>query len=250
MASLNTGVTLRQFRREALKSRAKLVVLEGLAAISPVFRQELAARRNRRRIWVEKLRRQFLTLQEFEATLATLTRDDVCIDCGANVGNVTRMLAETGATVHAFEPDPWSFGQLKARFGDTSNVVLHNKAVGVEAGRLYLRRSDKFDRDPANYSAATRITTEAEGASGVVDVIDFVAFLTGCAPRVSIVKIDIEGAELDLLERLFATPHLNRIGLLVVETHEQFGPEVQRRTERLRSLVPADTTARVSFDWV
>ena len=45
---------------------------------------------------------------------AALGPGDVCIDLGANIGEVTVPLAETGATVHAFAPDHDTFAQLKS----------------------------------------------------------------------------------------------------------------------------------------
>ncbi|MEM1351990.1 MAG: FkbM family methyltransferase, partial [Pseudomonadota bacterium] len=66
---------------------------------------------------------------------------DVVIDCGANIGDVAEPLAETGATVLAYEPDPYAFGRLEARLGERSNVKLHNAAVGVEAGTVRLMRA-------------------------------------------------------------------------------------------------------------
>ena len=41
-----------------------------------------------------------------------LTPEDTVVDCGANVGDVAEPLAETGAALHAFEPDPFAFGKL------------------------------------------------------------------------------------------------------------------------------------------
>ena len=50
-----------------------------------------------------------------QAVRAGIEGCDVVFDCGANVGDVTAPLAATGATVHAFEPDPFAFGQLSRR---------------------------------------------------------------------------------------------------------------------------------------
>src|SRR5437773_5485414 len=58
-----------------------------------------------------------------------LNKDSIVSDCGANVGNITKKFAATGATVHAFEPDPLAFGILKKRFQFFPNVILHNQGV-------------------------------------------------------------------------------------------------------------------------
>ena len=50
-----------------------------------------------------------------QGILSMLKPGDLVLDCGANVGAVTGPLAETGATVHAFEPDPFAFEKLKKK---------------------------------------------------------------------------------------------------------------------------------------
>ena len=86
-----------------------------------------------------------------------LTDKDVVLDCGADVGEVTKVLAETGATVHAFEPDPYAFGQLKKRTADLPNVVRHNAALGVRAGTIKLMRADNFDDNPKGASVKSTV---------------------------------------------------------------------------------------------
>lgn len=41
-----------------------------------------------------------------------LHHGDFAIDCGANVGEVTRKMAKNGAMVYAFEPNPHAFAQM------------------------------------------------------------------------------------------------------------------------------------------
>src|ERR1041385_8565336 len=55
-----------------------------------------------------QLKRRFTSRSAplFEAWVARLGPGDIAIDLGAHVGTITERLARTGATVHAFEPDP------------------------------------------------------------------------------------------------------------------------------------------------
>src|SRR5262245_51819241 len=54
---------------------------------------------------------------------------DVMIDCGANVGDVTSLLARSGATIYAFEPNPLCFAILSNRFKAMSMVHCFNQGV-------------------------------------------------------------------------------------------------------------------------
>ena len=75
-----------------------------------------------------------------DGILALLRPGDVVIDCGANVGEVSARLVATGATVIAFEPDPYAFEKLSERVAGCDNVTLHQQAVSTEAGTLRLMR--------------------------------------------------------------------------------------------------------------
>ncbi len=58
----------------------------------------------------------------FDAALARLGLGDHCLDLGANVGSFTARMAETGATVHAFEPDRAAFEALSKCVEGMDNV--------------------------------------------------------------------------------------------------------------------------------
>ena len=106
--------------------------------------------------------------------------DDIAVDCGANVGDVTQLLAETGATVHAIEPDPVAFNQLSDRFINRSNVILHNFAVGVIDDELPLYTAKNRDQSSTEGSASTTLFNESYRVSNMpmakVQVVDFVKF--------------------------------------------------------------------------
>ena len=80
--------------------------------------------------------------------------------------------------------------------------------------------------------------------------VDFLAFLAGLDGRVGILKIDIEGAEFDLLEALFDRPHLlARMDCIFAETHERFSPEFVPRVTRLRERARRIDSPRINLYW-
>jgi len=93
--------------------------------------------------------------QEFESVLEGLTPDDIVIDCGANFGKYTVLMAATGATVHAFEPDPEAFAELSKAAAKLTNVTLWNAAVGLRDGEFPLYRSTKFVPNSPQYTASS-----------------------------------------------------------------------------------------------
>ena len=195
-----------------------------------------------------------------QGILSMLRPGDVVLDCGANVGAVTGPLAETGATVHAFEPDPFAFAKLSERVAGMDNVVLHNAAVGVAAGSVRLMRAANFDDNPMSGSVKSTIITggrnidETDGATISVTMIalpDLLREIAAKTGEVAFLKMDIEGAELDLLEHMQTHGLFDLVLFTVAETHENKFRYLRPRFAALRAAV-ADTypVTRVNLDWI
>ena len=195
-----------------------------------------------------------------QGILSMLRPGDVVLDCGANVGAVTGTLAETGATVHAFEPDPFAFAKLSERVAGMDNVVLHNAAVGVAAGSVRLMRAANFDDNPMSGSVKSTIITggrnmdETDGATISVTMIalpDLLREIAAKTGEVAFLKMDIEGDELDLLEHMQTHGLFDLVRLTVAETHENKFRDLRPRFAALRAAV-ADTypVTRVNLDWI
>jgi FkbM family methyltransferase len=177
----------------------------------------------------------------------------VCIDLGANLGQHTRTMASHAGKVYAFEPDPWTAAELRARLADLSNVEVIEAAAGIEDGTFPLYRTAAFDTDRVEQSQSSSLMSEKrnidKSSSVDVRVVDFPAFLGELDNDIAIIKMDIEGAEVPLLEALFDHPVKNRIGHLFVETHESRIPALFGRTEALRARAAEMTRPRVNMDW-
>lgn len=137
----------------------------------------------------------------------------LCIfDVGANVGNYTALALEVLGSVqpdiHCFEPSPTAFATLASRFGNRAGVhlnqfafgrtaetrVLHSDAAGSGLASLTQRRLDHVGLTHAHTDTVSVRTIDEYCADQRIDVID-------------LLKIDVEGHELDVLEggrRLFS----------------------------------------------
>lgn len=214
---------------------------------------------------ISKLRRRSAKLQReawagglLDGVTAMLRPGDVVLDCGANLGEITAKLAQSPATVHAFEPDPDCFAHLQARFAGAANVVLHNAAVGATAGRLTLFKGTSSSGSLEDSSVKNTLISGGRGVdegNGIpVDVLDLPAFIAGLLDEgrhIAFVKLDIEGAELELLHKLHADGLLSRFGLTVAETHEKKFRHLQDDFAALRSMVAAHYQPNhVNLEWI
>lgn len=195
-----------------------------------------------------------------QGILSMLQPGDVVIDCGANLGTITGPMAETGAHVHAFEPDPYSFARLTDLFADRPNITLHNAAVGVAEGTIRLMRAANWDDDPDMASVKSTIITggrniaEVSGEGIDVALIDFPRFLNGLIAlhgSIAFLKMDIAGAELELLEEMDRQHLFANIRLTVAETHERKFKDLRPRFEALRAQITAThPITKVNLDWI
>lgn len=187
----------------------------------------------------------------FHEALEGLSKGDICIDCGANVGEISKKFADRGARTYSFEPDPWSFQKLTANLQGHADVHLFNKAVGLRPGSIEFYRDAAFTEQPDLHSLASSIYPRAdrEQISVRVEVEDLVAFIRSLDAPVKILKMDVEGAEVDLLEALIDEGIAAGIGHIFVETHELQFAELLDGTARLRRTVREKGLSHINLDW-
>jgi FkbM family methyltransferase len=190
----------------------------------------------------------------FAERVARLGQGDVVIDLGANYGSITRQLAASGAVVHAFEPDPDTFARLSAAVAGLPNVRLHAAAASDQDGEAPIfrargagRSSEALSEGSTLLSAGRNVSDTAAAMTPTIDIARFVASL---GQRVAIVKMDIEGSEIPVLNHLFDTGAATLIDAIFVETHERKFRELTDDYRRLRARVarrsgPPD----VNLDW-
>ncbi|MDB6155087.1 MAG: hypothetical protein JWL90_3540 [Chthoniobacteraceae bacterium] len=184
---------------------------------------------------------------------AGLKAGDVAIDCGANVGDMTALMAATGATVYAFEPNPAAFGVLSARFKNATNVHCLNQAVLDRKETVRLFEHVRANEDPVYWSNGSSILefkgNVDKGRWAEVEAIDLAEFIRSLKQRVGVLKIDIEGAECAVLERLIGQNLHELVDLILVETHDHKIAELRSRTDALRALIASRGLGHIRLDW-
>lgn len=133
--------------------------------------------------------------------------DSLIVDIGANIGNHTVYFSRTvGARVAAFEPEPHNVLclEVNARLNEVRDrVTIHRCALGAAAGEVSLTMS--IDSNYGSFSAVGPQRPDAAGiaaeASRVpVRRLDQVLDAHHPNHAVSLMKIDVEGMELDVLK--------------------------------------------------
>lgn len=118
-------------------------------------------------------------------------------DVGANIGAYTLIASEQAAAqVTAFEPHPRTFEELAANVSRNrrTNVTLVASAVGAHDGPVHLRDGDR--------SATNRIVTALTPGAVAVPCVRLDSYCARTGVRPDVVKIDVEGAESDVVAGL------------------------------------------------
>jgi FkbM family methyltransferase len=146
-------------------------------------------------------------------------REPLCIlDVGANKGQFASMilsrLHDLPLTLHCFEPGSHAFEALKQAHGGDPRVVLNNVALGSEKGSRTLYFDAPGSVLASVYKRRLDFRNIAFDESETVDVATLDAYCEAM-PRVHLLKLDVEGHEMDVL--LGATATLERCDMVSFE---------------------------------
>lgn len=181
---------------------------------------------------------------EEQALIAKLLNpSDTFYDIGANVGFysvIAARLVGPHGHVYAFEPFAPSanIARSNARRNGFENVTVVEAAVMAGEGSVYLRTSP--DRESTHYS----VTANASGEGVHVPAVSIDTY----APRhrlraPNLVKIDVEGGELDALSGMLLTLKRHR-PIVICEIHWTTVEFVRFFDEHLRELGYTAVTLR------
>ncbi|MBF9038848.1 FkbM family methyltransferase [Rhodobacterales bacterium LSUCC0246] len=202
-----------------------------------------------------KLKRRLQAKAEllFQRELNALSASDLVLDLGANIGDLTELFALKGCEVHAFEPEPETFKLLKQRFETYPKVHLHNAAVGIEEGEAELVVPSSFRENPRSASKASSITLDRYNSPNAirhnVRVVNIIDFISKCPRRPKLIKFDIEGAELDILEKFQAENVLSQETMVFVETHERLERKQLPRVKFLQEWARNQAEPYINLFW-
>lgn len=138
------------------------------------------------------------------------------VDAGAHIGLSSVFFASKypKATVVAIEPEPSNFAML------LENTKTYSNVEPVQAG-LWGSKVSLRIVDPAAGSWGFRVSEEPDGEGIPAVVIQDILTEFGVS-RIDILKMDIEGAELEVLTN--AQSWMDAVGTLIIELHDRFRP--------------------------
>ncbi|MGI9310051.1 MAG: FkbM family methyltransferase [bacterium] len=165
-----------------------------------------------------------------------LRDDSVYLDIGAWIGPTVLFAAARCRMVYCVEPDPIAYQRLLAnlRMNGVANVRSFHGALAARGGAVRIASEGGFGRSVTRVEV--RAPSGVRGDHATVLAMDLRALLDlwGIA-RIDVLKIDIEGAEFDLMPSLMELttrikPHIH------LSLHAPFFPRSERR-DKLAAVV-------------
>jgi len=161
-----------------------------------------------------------------------LDNQRVVLDIGANVGLWTKYILSKGAgKVYCFEPNLKAIDHLKNTLKEDINTQIVEKAVYKEKATL------QFHVDDSNSLISSLIPEPGKSPSYDVDAITLedAINLTG-HQNIDLVKIDIEGAEFEIIENL-QQEIADRIDSFLIEFHDFYFDNGMHKVDALEQKI-------------
>jgi FkbM family methyltransferase len=175
------------------------------------------------------------TVGRRDVDIALTAPPRLIIDAGANIGCSSLWFANRwpNARILAIEPDTDNCRIFRLNCSAYPNITLIQGAVWSHSRSLRIS-------NPETNSCSFQMT-EQQSARATTSVRGYtIAELLNVAntDRISLLKVDIEGAEIELLTH--ASPWIHRVDNMMIETHDRFRPGCTTALAKAVAHLPAN----------
>lgn len=161
--------------------------------------------RHARRAYQLIMNREYAAQRDRLASLlrSFVRRGDLVFDIGAAQGDYTEVLLRLGAHVIAVEPTPMLADRIRTRYP----VIVEQAAVGAAAGRMPFHLGVNPRHSTLSTSWLEKAPTQGRWTEKTIEVaVTTIAELTERYGHPAFIKIDVEGAEADVLRGAASLP--------------------------------------------
>jgi FkbM family methyltransferase len=148
-----------------------------------------------------------------------LNTESIFFDVGGFKGDYTeKILKQYNCKSFVFEPHKEYFEEIKRRYSKNENVRVFNYGLGAATEELFLIDSND----------GSKVTSKKTEIKIVIkDVVEVIQELG--IKKIDLLKLNIEGSEYDLLDRLINSQEIKIIDKLKIQFHENIPNYIIRR---------------------
>jgi len=169
-----------------------------------------------------------------------LTPNDLVLDLGGYQGQwASDIFARYLCRIEVFEPVPEFAERIQERFKCNDRVIVNRFALGGSSRKDVIKVS-------ADGSSMFGIADDVRTIE-VIDIADWLVQKN--ITSVELMKVNVEGAEYELLERLLGTGQIRMIKHLQVQFHD-FMPNAQKRMREIQDALRVSHYPTYQYDFV
>jgi len=170
-----------------------------------------------------------------------LTPDSLVFDLGGYEGQwASDIFAMYGCLIHIFEPVPSYAEKISQRFARNPRIQTHPFGLAAKTGQ-----------EQISIDGVASSTFKSGGQSVTINLVRIMDFLReNNIASIDLMKINIEGAEYEILDQLIAEGYIAHIRDLQIQFHD-FVPDAQARMEAIQQKLAAthQPTYQYPFVW-
>lgn len=186
---------------------------------------------------------------QYDYLFYDMPEDALCIDGGGNAGKFTDLVLFCGGRSVIFEPNPFLVKLMNRKYREESKVQVEGVAMGTKNENVMFNFGDFTDQSGSIYKNSTNAGTETS-----VQAVDFTRELKKLykqnGKKIYLCKIDIEGAEFEVVEKMIEEDVCKLCDHIVVETHARYFADGKQKVKRLEALLKEKSITNVSLDWI
>lgn len=164
-----------------------------------------------------------------------LNETSIVIDAGGYEGEfIDQILEKSICNIHVYEPNASFFQKLKAKYKN-KNIKINHLALSDKTCKVNLSNNDN----------ASSILDNGEVGSQVSQACDVHEEFQKYR-EIDLLKLNIEGAEYQVLNRLVDTNSISKINFILVQFHEEHDLDHLKRNHVIKKL---EKTHKVIFSY-
>ena len=161
-----------------------------------------------------------------------LDKDSLVFDIGGYKGQwASDIYAKYNCTIHVFEPVQSFAQKIEERFKNNSKIILHDFGLGQTTADAQIT----IDNDASSlHRHSCRTTGNNSQTIKIVDIDDFIK--QNNIHHIDLMKMNIEGGEYELLDRIIETGLIDKIQNVQIQFHD-FVPQADKRRQALAKVL-------------
>lgn len=174
-----------------------------------------------------------------------LTQRSIVIDVGGYEGDfVAEIFARYQSKIYVFEPVKRYVDHMQERFKQNSSVEIVPEGLGAKNEVITIHVMDEASSYERKESIHKKGEEEEIKIRGVVDF-----FKSNKIEIVDLIKINIEGAEYDLLDAMISNGYIPKCKNIQVQFHD-FYPDYENRYKKIRNAFELTHELTYSYPFV